>query len=66
MGVGPDGAIRVYGRKMQVAASDYFIETGEGLAFSQYDNGTPFSRVKSPTTSTPTSASKSTSCSRMA
>ena len=41
MGVGPDGAIRVYGLQMQgVAASDYFIETGEGLAFSQYDNGT--------------------------
>ena len=41
MGVGPDGAIRVYGLQMQGAAdSDYFIETGEGLAFSQYDNGT--------------------------
>ena len=41
MGVGPDGAIRVYGLNMQgVAASDYFVETGEGLTFSQYENGT--------------------------
>ncbi len=41
LGVGPDGAIRVYGLQMQgLAASDYFVDSGDGLEFTQYSNGT--------------------------
>ena len=41
LGVGPDGALRIYGLNMQgLAASDYFVESGDGLTFTQYSNGT--------------------------
>ena len=41
LGVGPDGALRIYGLQMQgLAASDYFVESGNGLEFVQYNNGT--------------------------
>ena len=41
LGVGPDGALRIYGLQMQgLAASDYFVESGMGLEFVQYNNGT--------------------------
>ena len=41
MGIGPDGALRMYGLNMQgLAASDYFVESDEGLTFTQYSNGT--------------------------
>ena len=40
LGVGPDGALRIYGLHMQgLAASDYFLESGDGLSFTQYSNG---------------------------
>ena len=41
MGNGPDAVIRIYGLAMQgFAASDFFLEVGDGLSFTQYDNGT--------------------------
>ena len=40
-GNGPDAVIRIYGLSQQgFADSDYFLEAGEGLSFTQYDNGT--------------------------
>ena len=39
-GMGPDAAIRVYGLELAgMADSDYFIETGDGLSFTQFANG---------------------------
>ena len=39
-GSGPDAALRIYGLSMTgFADSDYFIESGDGLTFSQYANG---------------------------
>ena len=39
-GSGPDAALRIYGLSMAgFAESDYFVETGDGLSFSQYANG---------------------------
>ena len=38
-GAGPDAAIRIYGLEMAgLADSDYFIETGDGLTFTQFAN----------------------------
>ena len=38
-GMGPDAAIRIYGLEMAgLADSDYFIETGDGLTFTQFAN----------------------------
>ena len=39
-GMGPDAAIRIYGLANQgLAASDYFVETEDGLQFTQFGNG---------------------------
>ena len=39
-GMGPDAAIRVYGLEFEgLAESDYFVESEEGLTFTQYGNG---------------------------